>query len=143
MSTLQDCLAYIQRQHVLTLCCAAQQQIWAAQCFYQLDSQNSVLWIMTDSNTRHGQIIQLNPQVAGTIGDQQREVRQLQGIQFKGVAHLVAVADLQRALDCYQARFPEARQHQQPLWAIRLDEIKMTNNHKGFGHKQIWQRCHS
>lgn len=140
MSTLQDCLAYIQQHHVLTLCCAAQQQIWAAHCFYQLDHQNSVLWIMTDSKTRHGKIIQLNPQVAGTIGEQQREVPRLQGVQFKGLAHLVAAADLQRALESYQARFPEARQHQQPLWAIRLDEIKMTNNQKGFGHKQIWRR---
>jgi uncharacterized protein len=140
MNTLQECLAYIQQQHVLTLCCATKQQIWAAHCFYQLDCQNIALWIMTDSNTRHGQIMLFNPLVAGTIGSQQRDVQLLQGIQFQGIAQLVAAEERQRALVSYQTRFPEALQHQQPLWAIRLDEIKMTNNKKGFGHKQVWQR---
>lgn len=143
MSHLQDCLAYIQQQHVLTLCCAHQQQLWAAHCFYQLDFRDTALWIMTGSNTRHGQILQLNPKVAGTIGDQQREVKQLQGIQFLGLAYLVDPQDHPRALASYQARFPEALQHQQPLWAIRLDEIKMTVNQLGFGHKLFWQRDHA
>nr|MDM9317472.1 hypothetical protein [Escherichia coli] len=37
-------------------------------------------------------------------------------------------------------RFPVARMLSAPVWEIRLDEIKFTDNTLGFGKKMIWLR---
>jgi len=40
----------------------------------------------------------------------------------------------------YNRRFPVARMMPAPVWAIRLDELKFTDNTLGFGKKFIWHR---
>ena len=40
----------------------------------------------------------------------------------------------------YNRRFPVARMLSAPVWEIRLDEIKFTDNTLGFGKKMIWLR---
>lgn len=44
------------------------------------------------------------------------------------------------ARKAYNRRFPVARMLSAPVWEIRLDEIKFTDNTLGFGKKMIWLR---
>ena len=57
---------YLKKQTTLTLSCVSDDKPWCCNCFYIFDV-NPVSFIITShSNTRHGQIMQINPAVAGT-----------------------------------------------------------------------------
>ncbi|CAQ86092.1 MULTISPECIES: YhbP family protein [Photorhabdus] len=131
---------YLARQHVLTLCTVADDDIWCASCFYIFDVDNVAFLFMTESHTRHGRMMQINPQVAGTVAGQIRNIAQIKGIQFKGeVIRLEGEKD-KVARVRYCRRFPVAMAAETPIWQLNLREIKMTDNTLGFGKKIYWQR---
>lgn len=97
-------------------------------------------WLMTEPDTRHGALLQANPQVAGTVNGQPKTVLLIKGVQYRGhIALLDGDAEAQ-ARKAYQKRFPVARKVSAPLWEIQLDEVKMTDNALGFGKKISWRR---
>lgn len=133
-------LAYLQSRHVLTLCCQHESELWAANCFYLFDAEHYQFWLMTEPDSRHGRLMTANPQVAGTISDQILSVSELRGIQFSGIISLASGKALQHGLSAYQNHFPIARKKVAPLWVLRVDQLKMTDNRLGFGTKLYWQR---
>ena len=78
--------------------------------------------------------------MAGTVNGQPKTVALIRGVQFKGEIRLLEgeEADEKRAL--YVRRFPVARMLPAPVWEIRLDELKFTDNTLGFGKKLHWLR---
>jgi len=131
---------YLKKQHVLSLCCQAGDDLWCANCFYVFDEASMAFWLMTEPDTRHGTLLQANPQVAGTVNGQPKTVLLIKGVQYRGkIARLEDAAEVQARM-VYQKRFPVARKVSAPLWEIRLDEIKMTDNALGFGKKIVWRR---
>lgn len=64
-----------------------------------------------------------------------RSVMKIQGIQYAGEIFRPEGEREKQALACYQQHFPIARAMKAPLWEIRLDELKMTDNTLGFGKK--------
>lgn len=99
-----------------------------------------VFWIMTEPETRHGELIMKNPQVAGTVSGQPRSVLLIKGVQYRGRIKRLEEATEQIARAAYQKRFPVSRKVSAPLWEIVLDEVKMTDNALGFGKKIAWLR---
>lgn len=99
-----------------------------------------VFWIMTEPDTRHGALMMLNPQVAGTVNGQPRSVLLIKGVQYRGRVKRLEEATEQVARAAYQKRFPVSRKVSAPLWEIMLDEVKMTDNALGFGKKIAWVR---
>ncbi|WP_241622392.1 YhbP family protein [Rosenbergiella australiborealis] len=140
MDELTHCLDYLARQHVLTLCTYSGDECWAAHCFYALDRENISFWLMTEPSTCHGRLMVASPQVVGTVSEQTESVSTLQGVQFRGEIVLAEGEDYQRGLAAYQQRFPIAKKKIAPLWVLRLDTLKMTDNSLGFGTKLHWQR---
>lgn len=140
MSDHSHLVRYLKKQHVLSLCCHAGDDIWCANCFYVFDEARMAFWLMTESDTRHGVLLQANPQVAGTVNGQPKTVLLIKGVQYRGKATLLEGETEALARKVYQKRFPVARKVSAPLWEIRLDEIKMTDNALGFGKKISWQR---
>lgn len=140
MSDLDHCLRYLQQQHVLTLCTGQGDSLWAANCFYVLDEQHVALWLMTQPDTRHGELMRRNPRVAGTVTTATRSVMKIQGVQFSGEILQPQGERLQQGISAYQQQFPVARAMNAPLWEIRLDTLKMTDNTLGFGKKIHWSR---
>ncbi|NHB92154.1 YhbP family protein [Photorhabdus cinerea] len=131
---------YLARQHVLTLCTAADDDIWCASCFYVFDADKIAFLFMTESHTRHGEMMQINPLVAGTVTGQIRNIAQIKGIQFKGEVICLEGEKDKEARARYCRRFPVAIAAKTPVWQLNLSEIKMTNNMLGFGKKICWQR---
>lgn len=140
MSDLEHCLRYLKQQHVLTLCTADGEDIWAANCFYVLDEQEVAFWLMTQPETRHGELMQRQSRVAGTVTTATRSVMSIQGVQFSGNIFRPEGAREQQAIAAYQQHFPIAKAMKAPLWEIRLDTLKMTDNTLGFGKKIHWTR---
>jgi uncharacterized protein YhbP (UPF0306 family) len=125
---------------VLSLCCTADEQLWCANCYYVFDEARMVFWIMTEPDTRHGALMELNPQVAGTVNGQPRSVLLIKGVQYRGRISRLEESTEQVARAAYQKRFPVSRKVSAPLWEIVLDEVKMTDNALGFGKKIAWVR---
>ncbi|AWH90093.1 YhbP family protein [Limnobaculum parvum] len=134
---------YLKRNHVVSLCTTNSGDLWCASCFYLFDMEDMGLIIMSESHTRHGKQALANPQVAGTISAQTRNIALIQGIQYTGQLHLLTGEDEQRAREKYIQHFPIAKLTSAPLWRLSLDEIKMTDNKLGFGKKFFWQRSES
>jgi len=131
---------YVKKQHVLSLCCGSAENLWCANCFYVFDATQAVFWLMTEADTRHGELIQQQPIVAGTINGQPKSVLLIKGVQYRGqIARLTGEREA-LARTAYCKRFPVAKKVSAPLWEIRLDELKMTDNALGFGEKLRWQR---
>lgn len=140
MSDLTHCINYLKKHHVLTLCTGSGESLWAANCFYVFDEQEIAFWLMTEESTRHGQLMLKNNRVAGTVTTPTESVMKIKGIQYTGEIYRPQGERLQQAVACYQRQFPVARAMKAPLWEIRPDELKMTDNTLGFGKKIHWSR---
>lgn len=130
---------YLKKQHVLALCGSDGEDIWCANCFYVFDPQHMAFWLMTDPATRHGQLIQTQPRVAGTVNGQPKSVLHIRGVQYSGYIRLLK--DDAAARTAYCRRFPVAKTVSAPLWEIAINELKMTDNTLGFGKKRCWRRA--
>ncbi|WP_225086641.1 YhbP family protein [Pectobacterium colocasium] len=131
---------YLKKLHVLTLCVGENSELWCASCFYTYDDQQIAFYLMTELQTRHGEIMARLPQVAGTVSGQPKSVMLIKGVQFRGLAVQLEGDEAQHARARYNTRFPIARASQAPIWRLDLTEIKMTDNTLGFGKKRHWQR---
>ncbi len=64
----------------------------------------------------------------------------MRGVQVKGEMGRLEGQESEAARKAYRRRFPVARVLPAPVWEIRLDEIKVTDNTLGFGKKLHWLR---
>lgn len=133
-------IRFLGKQHVLTLCAGDGLEMWCANCFYVFDAESMALWLMTEPHTRHGELMQRNNRVVGTIAPQPKTIALIKGVQYAGeITQLVGdEAELARVRYC--KRFPVARVMKAPIWQIALQEVKMTDNTLGFGKKLHWAR---
>lgn len=129
---------YLKKQHVLSLCSG--DPVWCANCFYVYDADRVAFWLMTETETRHGAQIAKDPRVAGTVNGQPKSVLLIKGVQYTGKIALLEGEEEHRARKAYIKRFPIAAKVSAPLWEIKLDELKMTDNALGFGKKLRWTR---
>ncbi|MGL4858159.1 MAG: YhbP family protein [Enterobacteriaceae bacterium] len=140
--TLLAIQEYIDAQHVLTLCVTDKEGFpWCACCFYVLHRETMTLYLMSQKNTQHGRLMMSNPCVAGTIFHPPESVATLQGIQFTGTIEELLSEQRKLAKKRYLQRFPIARLIPSPIWGLRLQTIKMTDNQRSFGYKRYWQNA--
>ena len=140
METLTAISKWLAKQHVVSWCVAKEGELWCANAFYVYDAQRVAFYLLSEETTRHGQMTGQQAPVAGTINGQPKTVALIRGVQFKGEIRLLSgdEADEKRAL--YVKRFPIARMLSAPVWELRLDELKFTDNTLGFGKKLHWLR---
>lgn len=140
METLATISRWLAKQHVVGWCVASEGELWCANAFYVYDPQRVAFYLLSEESTRHGQMTGKQAPVAGTVNGQPKTVALIRGVQFKGEIRLLEgeEADEKRAL--YVCRFPVARMLPAPVWEIRLDELKFTDNTLGFGKKLHWLR---
>ncbi|WP_279029437.1 YhbP family protein [Gibbsiella quercinecans] len=131
---------FLNKQHVLTLCAGNGADMWCANCFYVFDAERMALWLMTEPHTCHGELMQQQPRVVGTIAPQPKTIALIRGVQYRGdIARLSGEEEaLARARYC--KRFPIAKVMKAPIWQLTLQEVKMTDNTLGFGKKLHWSR---
>ena len=140
METLATISRWLSKQHVVGWCVANEGELWCANAFYVYDPQRVAFYLLSEETTRHGQMTRKQASVAGTVNGQPKTVALIRGVQFKGQIRLLEgeEADEKRAL--YVRRFPVARMLSAPVWELRLDELKFTDNTLGFGKKLHWLR---
>lgn len=131
---------YLKKQHVLSLCCSFDGDIWCANCFYVFDEEKIAFYLMTSTESRHSNLMLNNHLVAGTVNGQPKNISLIKGIQYKGLISLLTEENKIDALSLYTKRFPIAKIKSLPLWKIEISELKFTNNVLGFGKKLDWYR---
>lgn len=80
---------YLKKQHVLSLCCSFDDDIWCANCFYVFDEKEVAFYLMTSAESRHSKLMLNNHLVAGTVNGQPKNISLIKGIQYKGVISLL------------------------------------------------------
>lgn len=140
MGDIDKIVSYIKANTVLTLCTARAGEPWAANAYYAFDATAMTLYVLTRLETRHGADMLENNRIAGTIASQQRNPARIRGLQWTATAGMLAGAAEQAGRAVYDRRFPFARLQQAPLWALRLETLKLTDNTLGFGSKLRWTR---
>jgi uncharacterized protein len=142
MDKLKHISDFITQHHLLTLCTHHQSDMWCANCYYVFDPTEMKFIIMSDQNTRHGQLMLNTSDVAGTIATEPTHVSEIQGVQFSGQAIKLADNAMGNARDAYFKQFPIAKNIPSDVWIITINEIKMTDNRIKFGFKCNWKRNH-
>ena len=140
MDTLAAISRWLGKQHVVTWCVSRDDELWCANAFYVFDPETVAFYLLSDEKTRHGQMTGERAKVAGTVNGQPKTVALIRGVQFKGEIRLLAGEEAVAMRKRYVSRFPVARMLSAPVWEIRPDELKFTDNTLGFGKKLYWLR---
>ncbi len=131
---------YLQDNHVINIAVCCPHDHWAFTAFYAPDTENSHLIIFSGATTRHGIIMQQQPQITGTISDPHQQIAHLTGLQFTGIITLVAEEEQARAFTIYQQAFPFIKEMpKEAAWHLSFDHLKLTDNSLGFGTKIEWK----
>ncbi|EKK7715268.1 YhbP family protein [Cronobacter dublinensis] len=141
MDALDAISQWLAKQHVVTYCVGREDALWCANAFYVYDRERVAFYLLSDTKSRHGEMAGRQARVAGTVNGQTKTVARIRGVQFAGELRLVEAPESEALRERYNRRFPVARVMSSPLWEIRLDEIKFTDNTLGFGKKLAWLRA--
>ncbi len=127
---------FIAKHHVLTLATQSDAGVYCANAFYALDRESGSLIFSTDEETRHGQEMISNPQVAASVVLETRVVGSVKGVQIVGRVERASQGDK----NIYITKFPYAIALKLTLWRLVIDYAKLTDNSLGFGKKIVWNR---
>lgn len=132
---------FILKNHVVSLACHHQNQLWSASCFYAFDEKSHRLIVLSKQTTEHGKLMLANPNIAGTIAGQPDNIREIEGIQFQAVARcLEDEQEKQTALQIYWKKHPLAKLMSSDVWEIVFTRIKHTENRVAFAKKSDWKK---
>ncbi|SFV62408.1 hypothetical protein MNB_SM-6-1495 [hydrothermal vent metagenome] len=134
---LQKIAHFIADHHVLTLATAVDNKVNACSLFYAYDEISYSFIVASSEETLHIEQIKQNPQIAGNILLETKEVGKIQGLQFRGTFQRLKDAKLK---SLYFKRFPYSLALRPTLWQIKANYFKLTDNRLGFGKKLIWQK---
>ncbi|MGG5836888.1 MULTISPECIES: YhbP family protein [Enterobacteriaceae] len=141
METLATINRWLAKQHVVTWCVQEKGEMWCANAFYVYDPERVAFYVLSEDKTRHAQMTGLQAKVAGTVNGQPKTVALIRGVQFAGEIRRLDGEESDAQRKRYLRRFPVARAMSAPVWEIRLDELKFTDNTLGFGKKFYWLRA--
>lgn len=140
MDTLNRISRWLKRQHLVTYCVTQDNTPWCANAFYLYDAQSVAFYFLSDPGTRHGKMAGIRAPAAGTVNGQPKTIALIRGVQFSGELRLLSGNEAAMRLAAWYRRFPAARAMSAPVWELRIDELKFTDNTLGFGKKLIWAR---
>jgi len=136
----QQIIDFINGHHLLTLATSNNNTPYCCNVFFLYDVANNQLIFSSDTKTKHAQDFIANPNVAGTIALETKEVAKIQGVQLLGAIQELKGEKLKIAKEQYLKAFPYARLMKPHLWVMQLTFIKMTHNKLGFGKKMVWKK---
>lgn len=131
---------FIKEHHLLTLATSENNTPYCCNVFYIYNEENNSLIFSSETSTKHVQDFIENPNVAGTIALETKEVSKIQGLQLLGTISELKGVELDITKKMYVSVFPYAEKIKVHLWKMSLNFIKMTHNKLGFGKKLIWRK---
>jgi len=139
MKVDQQIIDFINEHHLLILATSQNNIPYCCNVFYVYDEVSNQLIFSSDTKTKHAQDFIANPNVAGSIALETKEISKIQGVQLLGTIQELKAEELKIAKEQYLKAFPYAENMELHLWAMPLNFIKMTHNKLGFGRKLVWK----
>jgi len=88
--------------------------------------------ISSDKKTTHMKHLSINPNCAGVIALETKDIGKIIGLQFKATIKKATIKEK----SLYLKTYPFALALNPTLWSLHVEYIKFTNNSLGFGSKQ-------
>jgi len=111
---------FLKEKHIVSFTAHYQEDFWPANCFYAFDEQKVRLIVMTKTTTRHAQLMLKNDHIVGTIAGQPNKIKDMEGIQFTALAHLLEnQEERKRAFEIYIKKQPLAKLVNSDIWEIQ------------------------
>ncbi len=133
---------FIKEHHVMTLATTSGEGLVACcNLFFAFEGAEKWLIFTSSSTTEHGANMAANSQVAASIVLETKVVGKIRGLQIKGGAVQVSTLGQtlsKKAKESYLKKFPFAVFAELELWALKIEECKLTDNRLGFGKKIVW-----
>lgn len=123
---------FIKKHHIVTVSGSLDNIPYSATCFYAFNEKEKTLIFASDLSTIHMKIFKKNPYVSGTVFLDTKNVSKIEGIQFQGIFKNSVFI---KSKELYFKKFPFSKVMNPPLFEIKLEFIKYTNNALGFGKK--------
>jgi uncharacterized protein len=136
----KEIIEFIKEHNVATVACCDENLPYCYSCYYSFIEEAGILVYKSSGGTKHEKILEKNNNVAGTILPQKVDIAHLKGIQFEGKLSVENFQTTMKLSASYYLRFPFAMAMPGKLHGIELSTIKFTDNTRGFGFKQHWQR---
>lgn len=136
----QEIVSFINECKVATVCTSQGDEPYCFNCYYSFIEGEAYLVYKSSFGTRHEKMLEQNKKVAGTIIPEQIDLATIRGVQYEGVL-LNDTMDLSmKASSSYYLKFPFAMVVPGKVYVIQLNKVKFTDNTRGFGFKQHWER---
>lgn len=133
-------LSFLQTNNFMNVACVDEEGFpYSFSCFYAFDNEKKILlFTSSPDGTKHVPLLHKNKKVSGTILPDCMKVDAISGIQFTGdILHPHEIQTNSKNL--LLGKFPIIEKYTHEFWAIKVDFIKLTDNSKGFGFKEIWK----
>ena len=116
---------------------------WAASLFYAEQSDLSLIFV-SEPAVLHSRNIAGNPLVSAVIAEDRQAWQEIQGLQLSGSCALLQEHEQEAAWRVYADKFPFVHNNAQlagqlqagGFYRIVPDWIRLTDNRRGFGHKE-------
>ena len=149
---LADVGRFLENHNTLSLATTRADEPWAASVFFASDQALNIYFV-SDPMTHHGQDLDANTRVAGTVNGDCDGWSDIMGVQLTGHARQVPDRDRDRVLALYLGKFADVAQLIQqpqsdqdkliggrlavtPFYELRPEWIRLIDNTRGFGFKQ-------
>lgn len=132
---------FLQAQSSATVCCVDEDSMpYCFSCFYEYNGDEQLLYFKSSLHTKHSQLLQRHPTVAGTILPDKLNKLLIKGLQFEGVVLPLENEKAKQAAQYYRQQKPMALAIPGEVWIIQLNSIKFTDAALGFAKKVLWNR---
>lgn len=132
---------FIKKQTSASICCVDETgKPYCFSCFYAFDSSAGLFYFKSSPASRHAVLMKKNLFVAGTILPDKLNKILVKGIQFEANVLDTQLPIVKRTLGIYIKKYPLALAIPGDIWALQINQIKMTDSTLGFGCKIIWKR---
>ena len=132
---LEKIALFLEEHHVMSLATSYGDELSVCSLFYAYDAKKISFIVASSDDTLHIRLGLKNPNIAGNILLETKQVGRIQGVQFQGRLYRNDDASLEKL---YMRHFPYALALQPKLWKIDVHHFKMTDNRLGFGKKILW-----
>lgn len=133
-----EMVSFMKAQTCASICCVdAAGQPYCFTCFYVFDEVAQCLYFKSQMQTHHASLLEMNGNSAGTILEDNLDKVLVKGIQFQGLIQRNSIFDVAASMQ-YHAHYPMAAAVPGEMWTVYLNNMKFTDNSRGFGHKSHW-----
>jgi len=132
---------FIKAHEVMTVACVDNNGApYCFNAFYTYSPYHKLLvFSSAPQGTYHAELLNDGVKVSGTILAQMLSINNIKGVQLCGQIMSEEILKPELLAD-YRQKYVQSQDIPHKIWGIALTFLKLTDNSKGFGHKDIWEK---